>query len=242
MKRIQLYLTGVGMLAVASALMLRPSAIQCVIPAPVVEETEPLSGIAHPSNGEIAARRDSTGRVERAVDLGLAGTSIAPSQSEMQSRRTAVQPGPARMSPAPIKRQSIRPESPHSRKASLGIIHDDPLASTSVARIGAPDGSSQETLGIKSDSPPVLQPAALIEIDDPAVSQVDAQKRLTKLASDFTSTLAQSGLDPADPGYRQLWDRERANADARFRSMYGGQAWMNHHIQSHHAQFRSPTQ
>jgi O-methyltransferase involved in polyketide biosynthesis len=83
---------------------------------------------------------------------------------------------------------------------------------------------------------PAQSPAVLIETDDPLVSHPEARERLTAVALDFTTALAQSGLDHASPDYRKLWDEEHIIAETRFRSMYGGQAWMNHHIQSHHAQ------
>ena len=81
-----------------------------------------------------------------------------------------------------------------------------------------------------------LGPAVLIEIDHPAVSSPAAKEQLGEIAADFADALEQSALDPATPEYHQLWNRERAAADARFRAMYGGHAWMAHHVQSHHLQ------
>ncbi len=239
MKRIHVCLAATGLLAVGSVLILRPSAMERVNP-PQIEKTRPLSRAAHPSAGETAAR--STHRVEMAVNGTTPGTSVAHSRSRAQFTRTAIQSGPARTSLSPIARQPILPGVLQASKAPRGIVHDAPLASAQIARTRIPGGSPQDALGLTSNLPPALPPAALIELDDPAVAQADAQRRLTAIASDFTDALNQSGLDPADPGYRQLWDREQASADARFRSMYGGQAWMNHHIQSHHAQSRSPMQ
>lgn len=83
-------------------------------------------------------------------------------------------------------------------------------------------------------SGPVAFPAALIQIDHPAVASPRAEQQLDEIAGSFTEALQQSGLDPAAPEYRQLWNREQALADARFRAMYGGHAWMAHHVQSHH--------
>jgi pimeloyl-ACP methyl ester carboxylesterase len=64
----------------------------------------------------------------------------------------------------------------------------------------------------------------------------EAARPQKQLAADFADALEQSALDPATPEYHQLWNRERAAADARFRAMYGGHAWMAHHVQSHHLQ------
>jgi hypothetical protein len=81
-----------------------------------------------------------------------------------------------------------------------------------------------------------ISPAVLIEIDHHAVSSPAAMEHLGEIAADFVDALTQSSLDPATPEYQQLWNRERAAADARFRAMYGGHAWMAHHVQSHHLQ------
>lgn len=242
MKRIQVCLAGAGLLAIGSVLTVRPSAVRAEISAPRVGETKPLSRLAPLSGGNPVVRRDSTRHVETVVERAPAGISTALTPSKSQPILTAFPSRPARTFPAPIKRQSIRIASRHSSKKSQRIIHDNPLRSTPVAQTGTRTTSPQDALEIRSDTPPARSPAALIEIDDPTVSQPDARERLGEIASNFTNTLTRSGLDPADPGYLHLWERERAVADARFRSMYGGQVWMTHHIQSHHAQFRPPPQ
>ncbi len=90
-------------------------------------------------------------------------------------------------------------------------------------------------LAKQSDLAPVNIPAVLIDIADGAVSSPEAQERLQEVAEEFTAALNDSGLEPVSPAYRHLWDIERIRADTRFRSMYGGQAWSQHHIQTYHA-------
>lgn len=82
---------------------------------------------------------------------------------------------------------------------------------------------------------PPTQPAALIDIGHEAVSSPEARERLDEIAREFTESLTESGLDPESEEYRGLWDEQQIATDARFRSMYGGQAWSQHHIQSHHS-------
>jgi hypothetical protein len=96
--------------------------------------------------------------------------------------------------------------------------------------------SSSEVVDTTKNLVPALQPAAFIVTDDINVSTPEAQERLHAIVADFTNALEMSGNFPTDPAYRGLWDREQAIADARFRSMYGGHVWMNHHIKGHHAQ------
>ncbi len=79
-------------------------------------------------------------------------------------------------------------------------------------------------------------PAVLIEIPNESVSSPEAQERLQGVAEEFSASLNGSGLEPASIGYRNLWNMEQIKADTRFRSMYGGQAWSQHHIQTHHAE------
>lgn len=104
----------------------------------------------------------------------------------------------------------------------------------------SPDASDSDALphgpsDPASESLPTLSPALAIDLDHPAVSHAEARERLDALADDFNDSIAQSGFDPASPEYRQAWDRETSTADARFRSMYGGRAWLSHHIHLHHS-------
>jgi hypothetical protein len=74
------------------------------------------------------------------------------------------------------------------------------------------------------------------------VSSPGAAARLVEVVGEFTDALDRSGHDPAAPEYRHVWNREKSIADARFRAMYGGHAWMAHHVQAHHLLNRPPGQ
>ncbi len=84
-----------------------------------------------------------------------------------------------------------------------------------------------------AEKPPASQPAAIIDIGDPQVSDALDTARIDAIARDFADSLNASGLAPADPAYRKLWDEQLVKAETRFRSMYGGYAWLRHHIQLH---------
>ena len=75
---------------------------------------------------------------------------------------------------------------------------------------------------------PSPSPAALIDIDDPALASAEAQERVAAIASDFAGNLAAPGLDPSSPEYRGLWESEAWIAEQRFRAAFGSRAWLRH--------------
>lgn len=80
----------------------------------------------------------------------------------------------------------------------------------------------------------VLQPAAWVDLgDDPAVSTAHSQG-IQHIAEELKDQIAESGLDPASPEYRRLWNRAVRESDWKFRARYGARAWTRHHIQAHH--------
>lgn len=80
----------------------------------------------------------------------------------------------------------------------------------------------------------ILQPAAWVDLgDDPAISTAHSQG-IQRIAEELKQQIAESGLDPASPEYRRLWNRAVRESDWKFRARYGARAWTRHHIQAHH--------
>lgn len=138
---------------------------------------------------------------------------------------------------------TAKPRLKRNERATTALLSRDPTGahSPSPGQITTPGAAGALPPG-SSDSivESVLLPAVAIDLDHPAVSQPQARERLADIAEDFAQSVVESGLDPASPEYRQVWDREAATADARFRSMYGAQAWKSHHIQVHHSRLLQP--
>jgi len=72
-------------------------------------------------------------------------------------------------------------------------------------------------------------PAAIFETDssvnDPAISA-----GLDEIARDFVSAMETSGLAPDSIAYLRLWNLQQLIADTRFKTRFGGAAWMKHHL------------
>ena len=134
---------------------------------------------------------------------------------------------------------TAKPQLKRNERTTTALLSRDHTGahSPSPGQITTPGAAGSDSI-VESTS--VLLPAVAIDLDHPAVSQPQARERLADIAEDFTQSVVESGLDPASPEYRQVWDREAATADARFRSMYGSQAWMSHHIQVHHSRLLQP--
>jgi hypothetical protein len=91
-----------------------------------------------------------------------------------------------------------------------------------------------ERLEDSSPQPTVLQPAAWVDLgDDPALSTANTQG-IQQIAEELKEKIDSSGLDPASPEYRRLWNRAVRESDWKFRARYGARAWARHHIQAHH--------
>ena len=224
MKAAHLQLTGAGLLAFAMW--------------SVLEKGKPGSGpflLHHPlSNREpLAFSYDSTAVLAGSGDI-VSAPRIAENFSGSQQTRVFLPPASAlvdaRHEPAPIGSHRSAPSAPIP--SSSGAEHY-PLFEKSA--LGNPKAAPRKPPGPGADISAVQTPVVLLEIEDPAVSNPEAKERLAAVAADFAAELTGSGLDPAGLAYRQLWDRERIAADTLFRSMYGGQAWVRHHIQLHHA-------
>lgn len=225
MSRMLLNLAGVALLAAAVLVLLRPTPPAAWM-AGMHESLPPAPKTVRAAGNFPTSHRET---LSAAPPLGPAATVELP---DTPSRTTP--------SVAPTSRsQSSSPDGRRSRRIPLRVALAASSASPSIAseshNTNAADAFSQQVLESVFASIPPQIPAVLIEIDDPLVSHPEARERLAAVATDFTTPLTESGLDPASPAYQELWDQERILAEIRFRSMYGGQVWMNHHIQSHHA-------
>ena len=109
---------------------------------------------------------------------------------------------------------------------------------TASAPDSAPDsapGRVTETAVIPTEISRPTAPVALTDTGDPALAAAPEAARIEAIAAEFSATMTQSGIDPADPAYRKLWDAERTRADTLFRSLYGGHVWMRQHVRIHQA-------
>jgi hypothetical protein len=229
MSRIFLNLTGAGLLAAAVLILLRPE--------PQSARVAPSPEFSHPAKSrnavnETVYQSESISREHR-PDFPAA----VETRGSAFRERSASDPLTSRSVASPqIVRRSHRPLSRFAHTGSPEIAGGNPDESRQMAGSVTHEAAPHKEPDSKSDDIPLQSPAVLLEIDDPRVSHPEAKERLAAVATGFSTALTGSGLDGASPEYRELWNRERILAETRFRSMYGGQAWMNHHIQSHHAQ------
>lgn len=203
-------------------------------------ESEPALGVSLPRHHTTASRHAAAARDCGESASQYTGTSSAFGRSASGSERIAVASRPTRSSADPSANGSAERRSSHFAQRFSPMSREALPLSLPVAQSDRPDFKLQVSAVSVPDSTPATPPAVMVDIDDPAVSMPGAKERLAAIASDFSDILARSGMDPGTPAYRQLWDREAAIADARFRAMYGGHVWISHHIQSHHAQTSSP--
>jgi hypothetical protein len=214
MNRIQANLAGIGLLLVAAVAVAWPRLKQ--------SETSPPRDDARTASVKTRA-------------TGIRGALSSPAQDGLLPTLApaSVHPGSSAHGESRIARQSTN-KLTHLSSAGApnpGVNHTPASGPASANLQETADSVANRLVDLR----PSITPAVFIEIDHPAVSSPDAGERLGEIAGEFADAISQSGLDPATPGYRQLWDREQVIADTRFRSMYGGHAWMAHHIQSHHA-------
>lgn len=82
--------------------------------------------------------------------------------------------------------------------------------------------------------PNVPQPAVWVDLGEASSLSQDQQDEIQALAESLSRKITESGLDPASPEYKQLWEEAVVDSDQLFRQRYGNQAWMEHHIQAYH--------
>jgi hypothetical protein len=229
MKQIHMILIGVGVLFAAAFALTRPASESVRLPE---TQKDPNPVRTRAADRDVLSQSAPSSLVDPSAIHDSVETRQSVSQTPSTSNLTIKQSG---TSPQTVQRN--RRVSPRAMQTASQVL-SDPFSDESRPRVDSIryEISPREESVSQPALLPAQSPAALIEIDDPRVSHPEARERLTGVALDFTAALTQSGLDPANPGYREIWDRERIVAETRFRSMYGGQAWMNHHIQSHHAQ------
>jgi hypothetical protein len=221
-------LIGVGVL----------SAAVCAVrsPAPVAVTLSETPEVSHPvrlraAGRDVLSQRASSTRVYPIEFTDISGTRRPVSQATSSFNSPLRLSGSSPQSPPRNRHVAPRAVETSSQVLSNQVLDFSRRRTSAIL----PETSPGKESLTKPALLPAPSPAVLIEFDDPLVSHPEARERLTAVALDFTMALTQSGLDPASPGYRAIWDRERIVAETRFRSMYGGLAWMNHHILSHHA-------
>lgn len=106
-------------------------------------------------------------------------------------------------------------------------------ADTSSPRVWQPPSSGIPALPasfavVDAASDPVSK---AVEPSDPteAAATPEIETFLDELSTDFKTKVEDSGLDPASPQYRTLWNNEAMMNDIRFKATYGDQAWLRHH-------------
>jgi hypothetical protein len=238
MNRVQAKLAGFSLLLAAVALMARPASKVAETPTSRIDRSE----TAHSQSRASGKSSSGAGRFSnRAHDPQPGQTTAGREAAVSLTEPFPLQTGPgARLleSRAPSDARITRPSATGGH--SSGVRTDAPDA----APTGSPALSSSDTLASGQDigqsrehspgQPPFAFPAVLVEIDLPSLSSPEAADRLVEVAGEFADALDRSGLDPAAQEYRHVWNREKSIADARFRAMYGGHAWMAHHVQAHH--------
>ena len=83
-------------------------------------------------------------------------------------------------------------------------------------------------------TPDTPQPAVWVDLGAASSLSQDKQDEIQGLAESLNRRITESGLDPASPEYKQLWDEAVVDSDQLFRQRYGNQAWLEHHIQAYH--------
>lgn len=91
-----------------------------------------------------------------------------------------------------------------------------------------------EQLEETSGKPVILQPAVWVDLGEGAALSPEASQGVQLIAEELKKEITESGLDPATPEYRRLWNRAVRESDWKFRARYGARAWTRHHIQAHH--------
>lgn len=237
----QLYtkLAGIGLLLVAVFIVGRSILTEAETPATAANlpatgsSDSPFSGEAHGGPSRFANRTPNS---TRQMTAGMDAAVISPDFRRLSPDSSTEITKSGDLADVRTNRDSASRQ--HSSQPSAEPLINAPASGPVSLSGGTVDSRYESDIQIEDHSAgqaPIVFPAALIELDLPAVSSPEATTRLGDLASEFAEALDKSAFDPASADYHQLWNRQQAIADARFRAMYGGHAWMAHHIQSHHA-------
>ncbi|MEY3896646.1 MAG: hypothetical protein RLZZ214_2166 [Verrucomicrobiota bacterium] len=144
-------------------------------------------------------------------------------------RNRARQGSNAPPSSFPVASEHVKPRNQEIVKPSA--IPAEDIASADPAGVPASDHAPEDQVVI---APHVPQPAVWVDLGAASSLSQDKQDEIQGLAESLGRKITESGLDPASPEYKQLWDEAVVDSDQLFRQRYGNQAWMEHHIQAHH--------
>lgn len=121
--------------------------------------------------------------------------------------------------------EKMKPTNPENVESS-GTPEEDLTAAGSVA-----DKVPEDQVVAMPNTP---QPAVWVDLGATSSLSQDKQDEIQGLAESLSRQITESGLDPASPEYKQLWDEAVVDSDQLFRQRYGNQAWLEHHIQAYH--------
>jgi hypothetical protein len=199
------------------------------------------SGSGNQSNGHALNSSESsasTASISFDSPAILAPTGITPAEPAVSANRTATVTGPSgsmRVAPR-VRGRDLRKSSSRDRSTAA----EPPLGGSGTSdhpsnpHQSGTEGPATSEIQLRPEvKQPAALPVAMIDIGDPRISDATAISRIDAIARDFADSLNTSDLAPSDPAYRELWDEQLIKADTRFRSMYGGQAWLRHHVQLH---------
>lgn len=85
-----------------------------------------------------------------------------------------------------------------------------------------------------TDQGPAPQPAVGVDLGSASTLTPEQDQEVQQMAEELTERLSCSGLDPASPEYRRLWNDTVRQSDFIFMQRYGAEAWEAHHIQAYH--------
>ncbi len=119
-------------------------------------------------------------------------------------------------------------------RPSGGLIAGAPAeTSHGTATVRVPDKG--RTSGQAPDATPRIPfPAVWVDLGDESSLAPEQLLELQRSAEELRERIADSGLDPASPEYRSIWENAVQDSDQAFRQRYGGQAWHQHHVQTYH--------
>jgi hypothetical protein len=121
----------------------------------------------------------------------------------------------------PVNREIVKPSE----------IPMEGIASTDSTGVPASDEVPEDRV---VTVPHASQPAVWVDLGAASSLSQDKQDEIQGLAESLSRKITESGLDPASPEYKQLWDEAVVDSDQLFRQRYGNQAWMEHHVQAYH--------
>ena len=82
--------------------------------------------------------------------------------------------------------------------------------------------------------PRIPFPAVWVDLGDESSLAPEQLAEIQRSAEVLRARIVDSGLVPASPEYRSVWENAVQDSDQAFRQRYGGQAWHQHHVQTYH--------